>query len=95
MGSMTGAPKKRSMEIIDEYEDFSRGPFSGMLGYIDPSGNYDFNVMIRTIFYDKKQKKIFIAVGSAITAKSNVEKEYEECLIKLQPLLKALNATLR
>lgn len=94
MGSMTGAPKKRAMELIDQYECFSRGPFSGMLGYIDPRGDFDFSVMIRTIFYDKKNKKIFIAVGSAITSKSDVEKEYEECLIKLQPLLQALNATI-
>lgn len=94
MGSMTGAPKKRAMQLIEAYEDFARGPFSGMLGCIDPRGNFDFNVMIRTIFYSKKQKKLFVAVGSAITAGSDVEKEYEECLIKLQPLLQALNATI-
>lgn len=94
MGSMTGAPKKRAMELIEEYEDFSRGPFSGMFGYIDEKSNFDFNVMIRTIFYSKREKKLYLAVGSAITAGSNVEKEYEECLIKLQPLLQALNATI-
>jgi para-aminobenzoate synthetase component 1 len=94
MGSMTGAPKKRAMQLIEEYEDFSRGPFSGMQGYINPEGNFDFSVMIRTIFYSKKQKKLFVAVGSAITSGSDVEKEYEECLIKLQPLLLALNATI-
>jgi para-aminobenzoate synthetase component 1 len=94
MGSMTGAPKIRAIQLIEQYEDFSRGPFSGMLGYIDPDGNFDFNVMIRTIFYDKIRRKIFIAVGSAITAGSDVEKEYEECLIKLQPLLQVLNATI-
>jgi len=94
MGSMTGAPKHRAMQIIDEQEDFSRGPFSGMLGYIDENNDFDFSVLIRTIFYDKNQKKIFLAVGSAITIGSDPEKEYEECLIKLQPLLKALNATI-
>lgn len=94
MGSMTGAPKKKSMELINEYESFGRGPFSGMLGYIDAKGNFDFNVLIRTIFYDKKSKKIFIGVGSAITAGSDAEKEYDECLIKLQPLLKTLNAVM-
>jgi len=94
MGSMTGAPKKRAIQLIEEYEDFARGPFSGMLGYLDEKGNFDFNVMIRTIFYSKKQRKLFVAVGSAITSGSNVEKEYEECLIKLQPLLLALNATI-
>ncbi len=94
MGSMTGAPKKRAMQLIDDYECFARGPFSGMLGYIDPAGNFDFSVLIRTVFYDKVTRKLFVAVGSAITSQSNVEKEYEECLIKLQPLLTALNATL-
>jgi para-aminobenzoate synthetase component 1 len=94
MGSMTGAPKKRAVELINQYEDFSRGAFSGMLGCIQPGGNFDFNVMIRTIFYDKINKQIWVAVGSAITSQSDVEKEYEECLIKLQPLLTALNATI-
>jgi para-aminobenzoate synthetase component 1 len=94
MGSMTGAPKKRAVELIEAYEDFSRGVFSGMLGFIEPGGDFDFNVMIRTIFYDKINKKIWVAVGSAITSQSDVEKEYEECLIKLQPLLAALNATI-
>jgi len=94
MGSMTGAPKKRAMQLIEEYEDFARGPFSGMLGYMEPGGNFDFSVMIRTIFYSKREKKLFMAVGSAITSGSDVEKEYEECLIKLQPLLQALNATI-
>ncbi len=94
MGSMTGAPKKRAMQLINQYECFARGPFSGMLGYIEPNGDFDFSVLIRTIFYDKVNQKLFIAVGSAITCQSNVEKEYEECLIKLQPLLKALNASI-
>lgn len=92
MGSMTGAPKKKAMELIQHYEDFSRGVFSGSLGYISPMGNADFNVLIRTIFYDKKEKKLFIAAGSAITSGSDPEKEYEECLIKLRPLLQAIHA---
>lgn len=92
MGSMTGAPKKSAMQLIHRYESFNRGVFSGMLGYLKPDGVADFNVLIRTIFYDKLQKKIFIAVGSAITAGAVAEKEYEECLIKLQPLLKAIHA---
>lgn len=95
MGSMTGAPKSKAVDLIDEFEQFSRGPFSGMMGYINPTGDFDFNVLIRTIFYDKRQKKIFVAVGSAITSQSDVEKEYQECLIKLQPLLNALNATIK
>ncbi len=95
MGSMTGAPKTKAIELIHKYESFNRGPFSGMLGYINPQGDFDFSVLIRTIFYDKKKKKIFLAVGSAITSGSDVEKEYEECLIKLQPLLMALNARIK
>ncbi len=94
MGSMTGAPKKRAMQLIDQYEAFARGPYSGMLGYITPNNDFDFSVLIRSVFYDKASKKLFVAVGSAITSESIVEKEYEECLIKLQPLLKALNATI-
>jgi len=94
MGSMTGAPKKRAMQLINENECFARGPYSGILGYINTNNDFDFSVLIRTIFYDKINKKIFVAVGSAITSGSNVEKEYEECLTKLQPLLNALNATI-
>lgn len=94
MGSMTGAPKKRAMELIDQHENFKRGPYSGMLGYVNPDDDFDFNVLIRTIFYDKKTGNLMVAVGSAITSQSVPEKEYEECFVKLQPLLKALNATL-
>lgn len=94
MGSMTGAPKKRAMQLIDKNECFARGPYAGMLGYISPENNFDFSVLIRTIFYDKVNRKLFVAVGSAITSGSDVEKEYEECLLKLRPLLQALNATL-
>jgi para-aminobenzoate synthetase component 1 len=90
MGSMTGAPKFRSMEIIDDLEDFQRGLFSGSVGYISPEGDFDFNVVIRSIFYDEKNEEILIAAGSAITLKSNSEDEYNECLLKANAMLKVL-----
>jgi para-aminobenzoate synthetase component I len=90
MGSMTGAPKFRSMEIIDDLEDFQRGLFSGSIGYISPEGDFDFNVVIRSIFYNEKKEEVLIAAGSAITLKSNAEDEYNECLLKANAMLKVL-----
>lgn len=87
MGSMTGAPKLKSMEIIEKYEDFRRGIYAGSLGYIMPNKNFDFNVVIRSIIYDSKTKKLNLPVGSAITIDSVAEKEYEECLIKVEKVL--------
>jgi para-aminobenzoate synthetase component I len=90
MGSMTGAPKVRAMELIDQYEDQPRGVYSGAVGYITPAGNFDFNVVIRSIVYDAKQQYLSAMVGSAITAGSDAEQEYEECLLKLRALQEAL-----
>jgi para-aminobenzoate synthetase component 1 len=90
MGSMTGAPKKRAMELIEQYEKTKRGLFSGTVGYINPSGDFDFNVVIRSVLYNKEKKYISIQVGSAITWKSTPEKEYEECMIKAEAMMKAL-----
>lgn len=90
MGSMTGAPKIRAMELIDAHEPFARNLFSGSVGYIDPTGDFDFNVLIRSLFYDAAAKKLSYAVGSAITALSDLEKEYEECLLKKKNLDAAL-----
>lgn len=92
MGSMTGAPKKRTMEIIEEQEDFQRGLFSGSIGFIEPNGNFDFNVVIRTLIYNQERKYMSCAVGSAITASSIPEKEYEECLVKISRILEGINA---
>jgi para-aminobenzoate synthetase component 1 len=92
MGSMTGAPKIRAMELIEEYENTKRGLYSGTLGYITPEGDFDFNVVIRSILYDAEKQYLSFLVGSAITAKSDPEKEYEECLIKARGMLDALNA---
>ena len=88
MGSMTGAPKKKVMELIEKYESFKRGLYSGSIGYILPSGDYDFNVVIRSLFYNNYLKTLSCAVGSAITIKAEAEKEYEECEVKVGNLLR-------
>ena len=90
MGSMTGAPKIESMNIIDEYESTKRGLYSGSVGYIKPNKDFDFNVVIRSIIYDEILKEINVNVGSAITFKSNAESEFEECLLKAEPMIKSL-----
>ena len=84
MGSMTGAPKIKSMQLIDKFEDFNRGIYSGTIGYIDSKNNFDFNVVIRTIIYDQKDHNLSFPVGSAITSESDPSTEYEECLEKLK-----------
>ena len=90
MGSMTGAPKIESMNIIDEYESTKRGLYSGSIGYIKPNKDFDFNVVIRSIIYDELMKEINVSVGSAITFKSDPESEFEECLLKAEPMIKSL-----
>ncbi|MEP6615580.1 MAG: anthranilate synthase component I family protein [Ginsengibacter sp.] len=90
MGSMTGAPKKRVMEIIEKYERSKRGLFSGSVGYISPEGDFDFNVVIRSIFYNAVTKYISLQAGSAITFSSEPEEEYKECLLKAEAMKKAL-----
>jgi|TARA_B110000305_G_scaffold48319_1_gene51877 para-aminobenzoate synthetase component 1 len=90
MGSMTGAPKIQALKIIDNLEVSKRGLYSGAIGYIDPSGNFDFNVVIRSLIYDLKNKYLSFHVGSAITSNSSPNKEYEECLLKAEPMLSIL-----
>ncbi|MFW2476451.1 MAG: anthranilate synthase component I family protein [Sediminibacterium sp.] len=90
MGSMTGAPKKRVMELIDQYEPTKRGLYSGAVGYIDPQGDFDFNVVIRSILYNEKNKYLGYQVGGGITFYSDPEKEYEECLLKAAAIRKVL-----
>jgi para-aminobenzoate synthetase component 1 len=87
MGSMTGAPKRRVMEIIDEVEHFSRGLYSGSIGYIEPNGDFDFNVVIRSLVVERATGKASMGVGGAITFLSNPDEEYEECWIKAAPIL--------
>lgn len=90
MGSMTGAPKIKTMEIIEEKESFKRGWFSGALGVIEPNGDFDFSVIIRSIICDLGQKKLYFGVGSAITIDANADAEYEECLLKAEAIFKTL-----
>ena len=90
MGSMTGAPKIEAMKIIEEWEETKRGLYSGAVGYFTPNGDFDFNVVIRSIFYNQEKKYISFSVGSAITSKSIPEKEYEECLLKAKAMREVL-----
>ena len=90
MGSMTGAPKISAMKIIEELEETKRGLYSGAVGYITPKGNFDFNVIIRSILYNETNKYVSYSVGGAITAKSDPLQEYEECLIKAKAMREAL-----
>jgi len=90
MGSMTGAPKIKAMELIDQYEDFSRGLYSGSVGYFTPDLDFDFNVIIRSVLYNEDKKVITFPTGSAITINSNPEKEYEECMLKAEAMRKVL-----
>jgi para-aminobenzoate synthetase component I len=90
MGSMTGAPKKRVMELIEQYEQTKRGLFSGSIGYIQPNGDFDFNVVIRSVFYNTANKYLSFAAGGGITFYSDAEKEYEECLLKAAAIKEAL-----
>ena len=90
MGSMTGAPKISAMKIIEVLEETKRGLYSGSVGYFTPKGDFDFNVIIRSILFNETKKYISYSVGSAITAKSNPLKEYEECLVKAKAMREAL-----
>lgn len=90
MGSMTGAPKVSAMKIIEELEAFKRGLYSGAVGYFTPEGDFDFNVVIRSILYNATKKYVSYSVGSAITAKAIPEKEYEECLLKAKAMREVL-----
>ncbi len=90
MGSMTGAPKKKVMELINQYEPFNRGLFSGTIGYITPEGDVDFNVVIRSIFYNKSLKELHFFAGGAITINSDAAAEWEECNVKTSAIRNVL-----
>ena len=90
MGSMTGVPKISAMTIIENLEETKRGLYSGSVGYFTPKGDFDFNVIIRSILYNATKKYISYSVGGAITSKSDPLKEYEECLIKAKAMREAL-----
>jgi len=90
MGSMTGAPKYAAMKITEELEETKRGLYSGAVGYFTPNGDFDFNVVIRSILYNQENKYVSFSVGSAITSLSIPEKEYEECLLKAKAMHEVL-----
>ncbi len=91
MGSMTGAPKLRTMQLIDRYERSKRGAYSGSFGYINPDRDFDFNVVIRSILYNAENQYLSFQVGGAITYESDAEKEYEECLLKASAIMSVLS----
>jgi len=91
MGSMTGAPKIKSMQLIEKYEKTLRGLYSGSIGYINPEKDFDFNVVIRSIFFNTQSNYLSFMVGGAITIESDPEMEYEECLVKAKSIFKLLN----
>jgi len=90
MGSMTGAPKRRAMEIIEELESFKRGLFSGSVGYISPEGDADFNVVIRSILHNAETGTVMCPVGGAITIQATPEEEYAESLLKAEAIIQLL-----
>jgi para-aminobenzoate synthetase component 1 len=91
MGSMTGAPKIRSMQLIDDVESSRRGLYSGALGYITPDNDYDFSVVIRSLLYDARQQYASFSVGSAITYDADPAQEWDECLLKAQAIRSVLD----
>lgn len=91
MGSMTGAPKLKVMQLTEQLEEFKRSWYSGAVGYIAPNGDFDLNVIIRSFLYDQNKQLLAYGVGSGITALSNAAQEYEECDLKVKSLLRLLN----
>jgi len=91
MGSMTGAPKIKAMQLIEQYEKTKRGLYSGAVGYISPEKDFDFNVVIRSILYNEAKNYVSFTVGGAITSLSEPEKEYEECMIKAKAITQLFN----
>ncbi len=90
MGSMTGAPKRRVLELIEQYERTKRGLFSGAVGYVKPNEDFDFNVVIRSLLYNRSGQYLSYFAGSGITANSDPENEYEECLLKVAAFEKVI-----
>ncbi len=95
MGSMTGAPKIRAMQLIEHYERSRRGLYSGSFGYVLPGGNFEFNVVIRSLQYRADTGYLSLQVGSAITYDSVPAHEYQECLLKAQGVLEALHTIIK
>ena len=93
-GSMTGAPKISAMRLCDLYEKSKRGIYSGAVGYFSPDGDFDFNVVIRTISYSQSKKHLSFHTGGALTYNAQAEEEYKECLLKASAIIAALNSDL-
>ncbi|OFX82301.1 MAG: hypothetical protein A2W99_09620 [Bacteroidetes bacterium GWF2_33_16] len=91
MGSMTGAPKIRAMQLMEQYERTKRGLYSGAVGFMTPEKNFDFNVVIRSILYNKAKNYVSFTVGGAITSLSEPDKEYEECMVKAKAITDLFN----
>ena len=94
MGSMTGAPKISAMQLMEQYERSKRGVYSGAIGYFSPDGDFDFNVVIRTLLYNNTNKYLSFHVGSAITYHADPESEYEECLLKAKAIFEVLQGNI-
>ena len=92
MGSMTGAPKISAMKLIEKYEKTRRGVYSGAAGYFSPEGDFDFNVVIRSLLFNSENGYLSFQVGSAITSDANPGKEYEECLLKAKAIFSLLGS---
>ncbi|MFN4122976.1 MAG: anthranilate synthase component I family protein [Flavobacteriales bacterium] len=90
MGSMTGAPKINAMKFAEEFEDFKRGFYSGSIGYVWPGGDFDMNVVIRSLVYNLDLKSAYIGAGSAITSLAEAQAEYKECLLKAEAIINAI-----
>ena len=88
MGSMTGAPKRNAVRYMDEFEDSNREIYSGSLGYFKPGGDFDFNVVIRSLAYYPTENYLSCGVGSAITIGADAQEEYKECLLKIGRLIR-------
>jgi len=86
MGSMTGAPKIKAMQLIESLETDRRELYSGAVGYFDPDGDFDFNVVIRSLIYSAKKEFASLTVGGAITDLAEAAQEYEECLLKAKAI---------
>jgi para-aminobenzoate synthetase component 1 len=90
MGSMTGVPKIKALEIADALENFQRRLYSGSIGYFTNQGDFDFNVVIRSITWNEKNGYFSLSAGSAITIQANGEDEYNECMLKAEALFNAI-----
>lgn len=93
MGSMTGAPKRRVLQLIEQYEVSRRGIFSGAVGYIAPNGDFDFNVVIRSLMYEQSTGYLSYQVGSGITWYAKAAQEHDECLLKAEAIKKVLRGS--